>query len=345
MLKIILQGFGFMGRVHAQCYAANPMAEVVAVVDLNPERARESAADLGLGELPVAEDLGAVLKQVSADVLDICLPTDAHPAAAEEGFAAGLHVFCEKPIALHPGDAARITKAAEKAGRQLMVGHTLRFWPEYLELKKLIRSGEAGALRALHLFRRAPRPDYTAGDWISDPERCLGAALDFHIHDTDVVHFLLDASPQSVFARGLDLPTGWDHIQTQYIYKDGPMVAAEGGWTYPGSRPFQMGYCALFENGSLDFDNTAHSTLVKNIGKKRTDLSAPPDDAAQGQLAGLEAYRNQLDYFVDRIHSGQPIEINTGADATASLRTLHAEIQSAQTGQLVSPGDQSANTQ
>lgn len=343
MLRVILQGFGFMGRVHARCYTANSNAEVVGLVDLDSEGAGKAAADLGLGQVPVAADLATILNSVEADVLDICLPTDAHPAAAEAGFAAGLDVFCEKPIALTLQDATRITAAAENADRQLMVGHTLRFWPEYLELKRMIRSGEAGSLRALNFFRRAPRPGYTAGDWISDPERCLGAALDFHIHDTDVVHFLLGL-PQGVFSRGLHLPTGWDHIQTQYVYHDGPMVSAEGGWTYPDSRPFQMGYCALFENGSLDFDNTAPSTLVKDIGDERIDLSAPPDDAAQGQLAGLDGYRNQLDYFVARLSAGNPIEINTGADATASLRTLHAEIQSAETGKLVSLADLPGNT-
>lgn len=335
MLKIILQGFGFMGRVHAQCYAANPLVEVVAAVDLDPKRAQESAAELGLGNLPIANKLETILEQVQADVLDICLPTDAHPEAAEKGFAAGLHVFCEKPIALYLEDAARITRAAKAAGRQLMVGHCLRFWPEYLELKKMLRSGEAGPLRALNCIRRAPRPAYTAGNWISDPKRCLGAALDFHIHDTDVVHFLL-GTPKAVFSRGLQLPTGWDHIQTQYIYENGPMVAAEGGWTYPDSRPFQMGYSALFENGSLDFDSTAPGTLIKRVGNESFDLSGPPDDTAQGQLAGLDGYRKQLDYFVAQLSAGKPIQINTGTDATASLRTLHAEIQSAQSQQIVS---------
>lgn len=334
MLRIIIQGFGFMGQVHARCYAANSQAEVVGLVDLDTEKTEQSWTALGSHPIPISHSLSTLLTQVDANALDVCLPTDAHRTAAEAGFAAGLHVFCEKPIALYLDDAARMTKAAEKAERQLMIGHTLRFWPEYLELRKMIQSGEAGALRALTFFRRAPRPGYTAGNWVSDPERCLGAALDFHIHDTDVVHFLLGV-PQSVFSSGLRLPTGWDHIQTQYIYEGGPMVTAEGGWTFPESRPFQMGYCALFENGSLDFDNTAPATLVKNIKGETIDLSSAPDEAAVGQLAGLEGYRNQLDYFVDRLTSDRPIETNTGNDATASLRTLLAEIRSAQSTEII----------
>ena len=321
-----------MGQVHARCYAANPLAEVVGLVDLDPEKAVGAWENLGGAPVPAESDLAALLAKVEADVLDICLPTDAHPVAAEDAFAAGLHVFCEKPIALDLESARRITRAAETAERELMVGHCLRFWPEYLELQKVIRSGEAGPLRALNLFRRAPRPGYTVGGWINDPERCFGAALDFHIHATDVVHFLL-GPPKAVFSQGLRLPTGWDHIQTQYLYDVGPMVQAEGGWTYPDNRPFQMGYCALFENGSLDFDNTAPVPLRKYVSGEV--LECESHEKAEGQLAGLDGYRNQLDYFVARLTAGKAIKINTGTDATASLRTVHAEIESAETGKPI----------
>lgn len=334
MIRVIIYGFGFMGRVHAQCFSKNPAAEVVAVVDEDVARARVAAAELGLGDIFVTDQLEGALSSIEADVLDICLPTDAHAAAAEAGFAAGLHVFCEKPIALSLEDAARMTAEADLAGKQLMVGHCLRFWPECLELKQMLSSGEAGPLRALNMFRRAPRPDYTAGNWISDPSRCLGAALDLHIHDTDFVHFLL-GTPDAVFSGGVKLKSGWDHIQTQYVYADGPLVQAEGGWTYPLARPFQMGFCALFENGSLDFDNTAVPALQKRVGGRTVDLTGFGDAVAHGQLAGLEGYQKQLEYFISRIATNQPIEVSTGKDATASLATLLSEIRSAETRSFI----------
>lgn len=334
MVRVIIYGFGFMGRVHARCFLGNPRAKVVAIIDLNVERARQNGLELGLDDVPVASDLDEVLSTVKADILDLCLPTDAHADAAEAGFAAGLHVFCEKPIALDLDAARRITDAADIASKQLMIGHCLRFWPEYLELKQMILSGDAGALRALNLFRRAPRPDYSAENWVNDPSRCLGAALDLHIHDTDFVHFLLGA-PEAVFSNGVQLSTGWDHIQTQYLFTEGPIVQAEGGWTYPADRAFQMGFCALFENGSLDFDNTASRTLLKRIGRQTIDLSAVPGREVPGHLAGLEGYENQIDYFISRIAANQTIQINTGEDATASLRTVLSEIRSAEDRALI----------
>jgi predicted dehydrogenase len=334
-MKVIVLGFGFMGRLHSRCYMANAEAEVAAVVDAAPDKASEHAGELGLEGVPLFSLLEDALAQVEADAVDICLPTDAHPRAAEQAFAAGLHVFCEKPIALDLEAARRMTLAADRAERQLMIGHCLRFWPEYLALKEMIDSGEAGKVRALNFFRRAPRPGYTVGNWISDPERCVGAALDFHIHDTDLVHFLL-GTPAAVFSQGVRLPTGWDHIQTQYLFERGPQVMAEGGWTYPESRPFQMGYCALFENGSLDFDTAAPEPLLKNVGGERIDIALASRTEPRDALAGFEGYRNELDYFVERINANLPVEISTGADATASLRTILAEIESAKSRQPVS---------
>ena len=77
---------------------------------------------------------------------DICLPTDLHRATALQAFAAGKHVFCEKPIALSTEDAMVMTEAALLADRQLMVGHCIRFWPEYVELKRMVDSGKQGRL-------------------------------------------------------------------------------------------------------------------------------------------------------------------------------------------------------
>lgn len=336
MIHVVILGLGFMGKVHARCYRANPDARVVGVVDADHERAQATLTELGLNHVVVAGSLAEVLAQTTADVADICLPTDAHPTAAAAAFAEGLDVFCEKPIALDVASAEAMTRQAAAAGRQLMVGHCLRFWPEYRALKAMLNDAEAGRLLALTLFRRSSRPAYTAGNWTADPTRCLGAALDLHIHDTDVVHYLLGA-PERVFSRGVRLPTGWDHLQTHYVFPD-CAVQAEGGWSFPEGWGFQMGFSALFENGSLDFDSLVGGGLRKNIGGKAVpvDLTPETDTPAEGNLAGLEAYQRQLDYFIACLTRGEPVRINTGEQATASLRTLQAEIESATTGQPVS---------
>lgn len=333
MISFVIQGLGFMGQVHAHCLREASNATLVGIVETDLVRAEAFLREAGMGDLPVSDSLDGLPEGIQIDVVDICLPTDLHRAAAEAAFTRGYHVFCEKPLALNEADGEAIRTAAARAGRQLMVGHCLRFWPEYEALKGMIDSAEAGRLLALNLFRRAPRPDYTAGNWADAPERCLGAALDLHIHDTDMLHFLL-GSPSAVSSAGVLLPTGWDHIQTQYHYPD-CAVQAEGGWNYPKARPFQMGYSALFERGSLDYDTTAAIPFRKCLQGKPTDPANEDDSPAKENADGLIAYRRQLEYFADCIESGTPVAINSGSDAMASLRTVLAEIQSAKSKQAV----------
>lgn len=330
MVRVIIQGFGFMGRLHARCYRANPAAEVVGIIDIDTGRARSGARAEGLGDVPAAPSLAELPADLDAHALDICLPTDAHPEAAETAFAAGLHVFCEKPLALTEEAARLILNESIRAGRQLMVGHCIRFWPEYLLLREMYETREAGELLSLSLDRRASRPDYTVGNWISEPERCIGAALDFHIHDSDFIQFLL-GPPDAVFAQGLHLPTGWDHIQTQYLYK-GPIVRAEGGWNYPPAWGFRMSFNALFENGSLDFDSAASPTVRKIVDGRE---SHPRPDCEKGELADVTAYKRELDHFIDALENSTPVTQSTGAHALEAIRMVHAEIESARERHVV----------
>ena len=326
MINFVICGLGFMGQVHARCLSRSSRATLVGIVEQDKARATVFLREAGLAHLPVVDSLEALDQSVRVDVVDLCLPTDLHRSAAEGAFARCSHVFCEKPIALNLEDAEAIQAAATRAGRSLMIGHCLRFWPEYAALKQMVDSREAGHLLALNLFRRAPRPDYTVGNWAAAPERCLGAALDLHIHDTDIVHYLL-GRPDSVSSAGVLLESGWDHIQTQYRFQK-CAVQGEGGWNYPKERPFQMGFSALFEQGSLDFDSAAKDPFRKYIKGQRTQ----PEPQTEENADGLIAYRRQLDYFADCIENNEPVSINSGADGIASLSTVLAEIESAASG-------------
>lgn len=323
-----------MGKVHARCLREASNAEVVGILEKDRIRAESFLRAVDLEKIPIFASLEELNGQIKPDVIDICLPTDLHRSAAEEAFARGYHVFCEKPLALNLSDCQAIIESSVRAQRYLMVGNCLRFWPEYLELKNLIDSKEAGRLLAINLFRRAPRPQYTVGNWVSNPERCVGAALDLHIHDTDMLQFLL-GSPSAVSSVGVFFKTGMDHIQTQYHYGN-CAVQAEGGWHYPETRPFQMGYSALFEKGSLEFDTLAKDSLQKHTSGESNNF-APLLYTADTKISEDPiAYRRQLEYFATCIEKETPVAINSGIDALKSLRTVFAEILSAKTRKSVS---------
>ncbi len=336
MQRIVLVGGGFMGAMHAKVYRLLPAACIAAVVDPRGEKILEDLQS-GAG-IPVFPDLAAALSQVDCSAVDICLPTDLHRETSLLAIAAGKHVFCEKPIALTREDAAAMTAAARLAGRQLMVGHCIRFWPEYLELKRAVDSGEHGRLVSLSLGRRTGRPGYSIGNWVNRPERCLGAALDLHIHDTDFLLHLL-GRPEAVFSQGLRDETGWSSISTHYVYGQ-RIVTAEGAWNYPEKWGFQMRFHAVFERGVLEFDSLANETLTLTVGDAApaaVRLPQPSGTSPSGSepIVSLGGYYNELAYFVDCLERGEPVAISTGVQATESLDLVLAEIESASSGKII----------
>jgi predicted dehydrogenase len=325
-----------MGGMHAQIYKRLPEAEIVAVVDPDTTTALAKLKDLGMDAVHFGT-LTEALKSVEADFVDICLPTFMHAAAAREAVAAGKDVFCEKPLATDPAEAEALVCEAEAAGTTFMVGHCIRFWPEYVALRHLVKSGEAGRLLSLTLQRRASRPGYSKDNWLQDPSKSCGAALDLHIHDTDFVLYLLGV-PTAVTSTGVADSGGVSHIFTRYHYDNGPAVLAEGGWNYPSKWGFLMAFQAVFENGTMEYDSNASPTTRMVIGDgEPTEATLDKADAGdsklgEGNVSDLGGYYFELSHFVDCLENGTKPETSTGRDALVSLKTTFAEIQSVESG-------------
>lgn len=328
-----------MGGMHAQIYQQLPNAQLVAVADAAPERARENLATLGI-EIPVYDSLEKMLEKEALDLVDICLPTDLHLDACMQAIEAGKALFCEKPLALNGEDADRIVAAAEARNTPFQVGHAIRFWPEYQALENFTREQKAGKLLSLTMQRRAGRPAYTEGNWILDGKRSMGAILDLHIHDTDFVHHLL-GKPTAVTSRGTYEETGgWTHVFTDYHFDD-VVVQAEGGWNYPTKWGFQMAFQAIYENGTVEYDSNASPTLRHTIGNSEPaplEFSNPETGDSRsgtGNVSSLGGYFNELQYFINCLNQGKAPDIATGRQSAQSVRTVMAEIESARTGRTV----------
>ncbi|HZZ57807.1 MAG TPA: Gfo/Idh/MocA family oxidoreductase [Opitutaceae bacterium] len=338
-MPIALAGCGFMGAMHAQIYAQLPQTRLVAVADRRVDAARSKLGRLGF-PVPVYESLGELLKHhPEIAVVDICTPADAHEADAALALAGGKHVFCEKPLAPTIAAADRMVAQAAAAVGFFQVGHCIRFWPEYQALREFVRAGRGGRLLSLSLQRQAGRPGYSDGDWLNQPARSGGAALDLHIHDTDFVMALLGA-PAAVTSRATFDYSGPAHIFTLYDYP-GVAVSAEGGWNYPEKWGFRMAFQALFEEACVDFDSGRSPTLTVTAAGREAeplpfDVPASGRSAGgEGNIASLGGYFNELKYFVDRIVSGQAPAQATVADARNSLAVVLAEIESARANRSV----------
>jgi predicted dehydrogenase len=333
MIRVGIVGLGFMGRMHYRCWKAIPGASVTAICEANPKVLAaagepskgnvEGAADhIELEGLEVHTDLGALLASKSVDALSITLPTFLHADATVAALEAGVHVLCEKPMALSVEECDRMVAAAEKSKKVLQIGHCIRFWPEYVVTRQLIEGGHYGKPIAASLRRYTAMPAWSPDSWFADEKRSGGQPLDLHIHDTDYVHHLF-GMPAAVTSVA-DAPQ--TYISTQYHYADGPAVVAESTWRMAPAFGFEMSFVAVLERATILYSSSASPTI-----RVLTADGAP----ASFDLPSGDGYSLEVEHFA-RCVSGQPVEpIITPRYARETLRLVLAEKQSAREGRRV----------
>ncbi len=213
------------------------------------------------------------------DAIDICLPTDLHASVAISALNAGKHVLCEKPMALTEADCHQMLEAAEKHGRVLMIGHVLRFWPEYETLRAIVANQEYGPIRHARFTRSAGLPAWSR--WLPVEERSGGAVVDLLIHDIDQVLSLWGV-PEQVTARSLG-PV--DTMAATLSYGPDLQVEISGGWL-PAGEPFSMSFELRSAESRVEL---ARDGLFVTTAEERVQLPTPVHSA----------YEEQIAYFVD----------------------------------------------
>ena len=140
MIKVGLIGCGFMGTMHANCYKNIDGVKLTAVADLR----REKAEQLADGAQIFADGID-LINNADVDVIDICLPTYLHAEYAIKAMDKVKYLFVEKPVALTNEQASDMLAKAKLTSCNVQVGQVIRFWDEYVELKKIIESGAYGS--------------------------------------------------------------------------------------------------------------------------------------------------------------------------------------------------------
>ena len=169
MVRIGIVGIGFMGWIHYLATKRLQGARLAAVCSRDPKKLagdwRGIRGNFGppgevvdLGGVKKYDRLEAMLADPDIDLIDVCNPTDQHPATANAALIAGKHVLVEKAIALKPEDADAMVALAKKVGKLLMVAHVLPFFPEFAYAAAAVREGTHGKLLGGHFKRVISRP-------------------------------------------------------------------------------------------------------------------------------------------------------------------------------------------
>lgn len=319
MLKVGLVGCGFMGRMHSNVYSIVEGATLVGVYDKFGDRSRTFSEQFDCQSYSSFEDLLCW----DLDVIDICLPTYLHKEYTILSAKAGKHVICEKPMALSLEEADEMISVCQQEGVQLMIGHCIRFWPEYVLLKEIIDDQRYGKLLSLNLTRYGEFPSWSSENWLADQSKSGGGVLDMHIHDTDFAHFVLGV-PDQMVSFGTINQTGPAHVFTTQKYGE-IVVHLEGGWNLPEKTPFCMSFRAIFENGAALYEGGV-IRIYQNGCEVVTPKFSAMAVAGGGNIGDLGGYYHELKYFVDCISSGTCSTIVTPKSSRTSLATTLEEI-------------------
>jgi UDP-N-acetylglucosamine 3-dehydrogenase len=327
VITVAILGGGFMGAAHAANYKAlGGRVRVKTVASRQSERAAAVAGSVGA---ELTGDVDAALRDPEVDVVDICLPTGLHRETAEAALAAGKHVFLEKPIALTLADADVIVAAAERAQGFLMVGLVLRFWPEYVELRRRVSAGELGRPLAVSTFRLSPPADWN--DWMADPAQSGGVPVDLLVHDFDQMNWLL-GEPRRVYARA---PVQ-GHVLAIVDYDEAQGVA-EGSMAMPGSYPFSSNVRVLCQGGVAEYSfSAAPAEDGGNIGASSAPrglrLYPAGGDPVTVPVESADPWGPELAYFLACVEQGRAPEQGTGAQARDALALSLAAARSLESG-------------
>ena len=168
------------------------------VVSSDAKRADAFAAQ---NNIPRAyDDLAKMLAAEKPDAVYISTTNELHKPQALAAVAAGAHVLCEKPLALHVADAAEMIRAAESAGVVFATNHHLRNAAAHREMKKLVADGAVGKVLAVRVFHAVSLPEKLRGWRLDRPDAGGGVVLDIAVHDADTVAFILGEHPVEVAA-------------------------------------------------------------------------------------------------------------------------------------------------
>ena len=334
MIRVGLVGYGFMGKMHSECYAAAG-AKVAAVADGEADRRQDAAAKLGCKAF---DNVQALLDGSEVDLIDVCTPTYLHEEIIMAGASAGKNVFCEKPLSISNESCDRIVSKVKETGVKFMTGHVVRFWPECIVLKKTLDSGRLGKPVWASARRLSPPATWAWQGWLGDPAKSGGAVLDLHIHDIDFLSWIL-GPPNRVFSTGLTTEKG--ALDTALTILIGDVSGeAEASLAMPEGFPFTNSILVVCEKGSVVFDlNSEHSLIVRPAGQPEEYPEVPQPVAksteAGGNVSSLGGYYNEIAYFLDCLKEDRQPEIITPEEAAFAVRLCLAARKSAETGEVV----------
>ncbi|WP_051441605.1 Gfo/Idh/MocA family protein [Arthrobacter sp. H14] len=351
-LRVGIVGCGAIAGNHAEAYLAAEGAVVVGCCDVDTDRATSFAASAGISSAVETVD---ELLDLGLDVVSVCTPHPTHESVVVAAASRGVHVLCEKPIAVDSASARRMIDACEDAGVVLGVLFQRRFWPAAQRLRAAIDDGTLGDPVLGHcsvLLHREPEyysADAWRGMWATDGG---GVLMTQGIHYIDLLQWFM--GPVAEVTGRVGTFKHGEHIEVEdsavatLLFESGALATVQASTAVTPNLGVQVrvtgrnGASASVseypegEPGANDLwavPGEAHYAPVYDDGVEPN----VPLSQINARLAPFHAL--QIADFVDAIRSGREPAV-TGREALKSLQIVTAVYESAVRGMPVRIGDE-----
>jgi UDP-N-acetyl-2-amino-2-deoxyglucuronate dehydrogenase len=340
------RGFGIVGAgvissTHAGAIASLPDARLVAVTDVESERAKSLAAR---HECAAEPDLDALLARDDVDVVSVCVPSGLHAEVGIRAAAAGKHLVVEKPVDVSLEAADRLIRAVRAAGVVMTVISQHRFDQGLIELRRLLDEGRLGRLVLGEASTKWYRSQgyYDSATWRGTWAHDGGSLMNQGIHYLDLLLWTMGpvAEVTALFST-----------QTHQIeVEDAALAVLRFG---SGAVGTVVASTAVFPGFAqrLEISGTSGTVVIEDGEIIRRELSADGAEPGQrGRLddrggapsaaaatpAGLDiaGHAAQIRDLLDAIDEGREPSV-TGEDGRAALEVVCAVYESARDARTV----------
>jgi len=342
-IRVGIIGAGFIAQeAHLPAYASLGEAEVVALADVNLERAKSVAGKFGVTK--VFPDYRKLLALKEIEAVNICTPNAFHKPAAIAALRAGKHVLVEKPAAMNAAEVKAMIAEAKQAKKILMVGVNCRFMAETGLLKRAINAGALGKIyyaEAVFLRRRGI-PGW--GAFTEKKASGGGPMMDLGVHVLDLALYLM-GFPEPVAVSGL----------TYAEIGRRPHNAATAGYWSWDPKKFDVEDMAVglvrFRNGASLYLKTSWAANIPKdefgvvvVGTRGGCRTHPTGihgeeygnlvDLTPVDLPKVESHKEEIGRFLEAIRKGLPSPVPP-EEALTVTRILDGIYLSARRGREV----------
>lgn len=320
-MKVAVIGCGHWGKNLLRNFSE--LGALAAISDPNEALARQFSADYDVPYL----DFDAVL-QTDCDGIVIAAPAPLHAPLAQKAFAAGKHVYVEKPLAMTLGEADTMIAAAAQAGKHLMVGHLLQYHPVFARLRDMVRDGVLGDLQYIYSNR------LSLGKVRADED----VVWSFAPHDISMILSLAGQNLKTVRCEAADIlqPGISDTASLHLCFENGLKSHVSCSWLHPYK---EQKLVVIGDKAMAVFDDTLEWRQKLAVYEHEIDLAETPPVPQKAKVRfedvpQAEPLKSECHYYLE-LMAGLAAPLTDGTEGRHVLQVLAAASASIERGETV----------